>query len=299
MLHDILPGESSRWQAAERIFLDTLHLGGFREIRFARLDGAEAFPAAVLRSGLPAEWLPCKLCGFFDTPEGRQFCAALFGPPYPAAAAELISLAGDFLALAGLPDLRLETGPCEGAASLAARLDAMNLDARPSSLSPGTFAFLRGETPICAGGRLDSEIPGAWFSIGGEQLLTALAEEGVELPAPDPCVLYIAPADEEAEIAAAAMAAGLRGEGFAAECGLMGLPPAEDLSCAERTGARFTMTLDKNSLAAGRAEIRSTATGETAETGFGEELARFFSNWQIAELTGALEGISLQPDGQE
>lgn len=297
MPHDILLDKDGCWRAAESAFLNAAGLCGFRELRAPSSAGPDALRKAAEQAALPDAGLPLKLCGLIDAPEGRLFCAELIGPPYPAAAAELISLAGDFLALLNLPDIQLELAPGGESDGLTARLEAMNLAWQENpALPPDSFSLLCGGETLCAGGRREGQWAGAGFAVDGEKLLAALAARGIALPGPEPCALYIAADGEEAEIAAMAMAADLRGEGFAAESGLMGLPVSEQLACAERIGARFTMVLDADCLAAGRAEIRDTATGETFETAFGEALSRFFYDRQILELTGALEGLPLGPE---
>lgn len=297
MPYDIVLDKGGCRRAAENAFLNAAGLCGFRELRLPPQSGPETLRKSAEDSGLPAAGLPLKLCSLVDAPEGRIFCAELIGPPYPAAAAELISLAGDFFALLSLADPRLKLSAGGDSPQLCAWLAKLELAwEEDPALPPDSFSLLCGGEALCAGGRREGKWGGAGFAVDGEKLLAALVAQGIALPGPDPCTLYIAADGKKAEIAAMAMAASLRGEGFAAESGLMGLPVSEQLACAERIGARFTMVLDAGCLAAGRAQIRDAATGETAETGFGEELSRFFYDRQILELTGALEGLPLGPD---
>ena len=171
MPHDILLDKDGCWRAAESAFLNAAGLCGFRELRAPSSAGPDALRRAAEQAALPDAGLPLKLCGLIDAPEGRLFCAELIGPPYPAAAAELISLAGDFVALLNLPDIQLELAPGGEAAGLTARLEAMNLAWQENpALPPESFSLLCGGETLCAGGRREGQWDGAGFAVDGEKL---------------------------------------------------------------------------------------------------------------------------------
>ncbi|MGI5893821.1 MAG: histidine--tRNA ligase [Candidatus Merdivicinus sp.] len=173
------------------------------------------------------------------------------------------------------------------------------------------FEFVSGDigaqSTICGGGRYDGLLeslggpaqPGIGFAMGVERLLMALEAQGVQLPQPDPCMLYIAPMGEEASVRAMEMVSDLRNEGFSAESDLMGRSLKAQMKYADKIGARFTMVLGDAELEAGKAAIRNMETGVTTEVEFGDALSRFFYDSEILELTDALEGTSFQMDTEE
>ncbi len=123
---------------------------------------------------------------------------------------------------------------------------------------------------VCGGGRYDGLIeqlggaptPALGFAMGLERLLLVMEALGAPIPQPESCDLYIAAMGEAAALRAFALTGRLRGEGFFAECDLMGRSLKAQMKYANKIGAKYSMVLGDNELAQGKAELKNMATGE-------------------------------------
>ena len=170
------------------------------------------------------------------------------------------------------------------------------------------FEFVSGDigaqSTICGGGRYDGLIkslggadqPGIGYAMGIERLLMVLEAQGIEIPKPAPCDLYIASMGEDAAVRAMELAAGLRSEGFAAESDLVGRSLKAQMKYADKIGAKFSMVIGGDELAAGKAKVKNMATGETAEVELDGDLSKFFYDHELAELSGALDSGEVSPE---
>ena len=132
--------------------------------------------------------------------------------------------------------------------------------------------------------------------MGIERLLMVLEAQGIEIPKPAPCDLYIASMGEDAAVRAMELAAGLRSEGFAAESDLVGRSLKAQMKYADKIGAKFSMVIGGDELAAGKAKVKNMATGETAEVELDGDLSKFFYDHELAELSGALDSGEVSPE---
>jgi len=132
-----------------------------------------------------------------------------------------------------------------------------------------TFEVVHGalgaQNSVLGGGRYDGlaeslgsrvRSPGIGFSIGEDRLVMSV--EGGETPAA--LDLFIAPLGEPALRLAAVMARDLRRAGVAVEVAEGRLKRAMEL--ANKLGARFTLIVGDNELAAGRYALKNMTTGE-------------------------------------
>ncbi len=130
---------------------------------------------------------------------------------------------------------------------------------------------------VCGGGRYDNLIeelggdptPAVGFGMGiGRVLLAQEALYGsfVEAPKID---LFIAAMGDEARVAANALAFRLRGLGASADIDLLGRSVKAQMKYANKLGARFTMVLGENELAAQSANLKNMATGESTQVSLG------------------------------
>ena len=170
------------------------------------------------------------------------------------------------------------------------------------------FEFVSGDigaqSTVCGGGRYDGLIkslggadqPGIGYAMGIERLLMVLEAQGIEIPKPAPCDLYIASMGEDAAVRAMELAAGLRSEGFAAESDLVGRSLKAQMKYADKIGAKFSMVIGGDELAAGKAKVKNMATGETAEVELDGDLSKFFYDHELAELSGALDSGEVSPE---
>jgi histidyl-tRNA synthetase len=118
---------------------------------------------------------------------------------------------------------------------------------------------------VLGGGRYDGlaeslgskvHSPGIGFSIGEDRLVMAVEEE----QKPEPLDLFIAPLGEPAVRHAAVMARDFRRSGHSVELVEGKLKRAMEL--ANKLGARFTLIVGENEMAAGRYALKNMASGE-------------------------------------
>ena len=158
---------------------------------------------------------------------------------------------------------------------------------------------LGAQSTVCGGGRYDGLIkslggpdqPGIGYAMGVERLLMVMKAQGIEIPAPAPCDLYIGSIGEEASVEALRLCGILRGEGFSAECDIVGRSVKAQMKYADKIGARFSMVLGDNELAEKKATVKNMATGENAEVMLdGEPLKQFLYNAGLDGLSDSLKG---------
>ena len=158
---------------------------------------------------------------------------------------------------------------------------------------------LGAQSTVCGGGRYDGLIkslggpdqPGIGYAMGVERLLMVMKAQGIEIPAPAPCDLYIGSIGEEASVEALRLCGILRGEGFSAECDIVGRSVKAQMKYADKIGARFSMVLGDNELAEKKATVKNMATGENAEVTLdGEPLKQFLYNAGLDSLSDSLKG---------
>ena len=156
---------------------------------------------------------------------------------------------------------------------------------------------------VFGGGRYDGLVeelggkptPGLGFGMGIERLLLLLDAQGVELPKPRPCDIYIGSMGEAAQRKAAELAARLRREGFIAECDLMGRSVKAQMKYANKLGALTSLVLGENELASGRASLKDMGSGEQKELSFDAELVNVLYDAMLAREADSLAG-ELGPD---
>lgn len=162
------------------------------------------------------------------------------------------------------------------------------------------FEFVSGDigaqSTVCGGGRYDgllkslggNDQPALGFAMGIERLLMVVEAQGVEIPAPQACDLYIASIGEDASIRALQLVTDLRNEGFYAECDTMGRSVKAQMKYADKIKAQFSMVLGENELAENKANIKNMETGESCEIALDESLVKFLYDDQIKKMTEAL-----------
>ena len=171
---------------------------------------------------------------------------------------------------------------------------------------------LGAQSTVCGGGRYDGLIkslggpdqPGIGYAMGVERLLMVMKAQGIEIPAPAPCDLYIGSIGEEASVEALRLCGILRGEGFSAECDIVGRSVKAQMKYADKIGARFSMVLGDNELAEKKATVKNMATGENAEVTLdGDGLKQYLYGAELEALsdplkdtlTGLLENMKANP----
>ncbi|MBR4859565.1 MAG: histidine--tRNA ligase [Clostridia bacterium] len=160
---------------------------------------------------------------------------------------------------------------------------------------------------VCGGGRYDGlieelggpHVPSLGFGLGTGRLLMLLEAQGIELPKPSGCDIYIAPMGENASYEAAAIVADLRAGGISAQTDVVGRSLKAQMKFADKIGAKYTMVLGDDEIASGKAKIKNMDSGEATEV----ELADLAENFMefllrqetaaLGESLGGLEGVDL------
>lgn len=123
---------------------------------------------------------------------------------------------------------------------------------------------------VCGGGRYDGlieelggqSLPSLGFALGIERLLALLDAEGVELPKPEQCGLYIATMGENAQAKAFDLLGQVRNCSIQAETDIVGRSLRAQMKYADKIGAKFSLVLGDNEIAENKAELKNMETGE-------------------------------------
>ena len=143
-----------------------------------------------------------------------------------------------------------------------------------------THGALGAQNSVLGGGRydglaesLDSKVPapGIGFSIGEDRLVMSVESEAKQSSVD----VFLAPMGEAAETHAGELAAELRAAGISVERSV-DRKLKRALETADKIGARFTLILGENEIAAGTYSLKDMATGEQA-------------NWTRAQLKGHIK----------
>jgi len=160
---------------------------------------------------------------------------------------------------------------------------------------------------VCGGGRYDGlieelggpHVPSLGFGLGTGRLLMLLEAQGIELPKPSGCDIYIAPMGENASYEAAAIVADLRAGGISAQTDVVGRSLKAQMKFADKIGAKYTMVLGDDEIASGKAKIKNMDSGEATETeldGIADNFMEFMLRQETAALgesLGDLDGVDL------
>ena len=154
---------------------------------------------------------------------------------------------------------------------------------------------------VCGGGRYDGLIellggaptPSVGFAMGLERLLLVMEQQGCAFPPERNCTIYIGSMGEAASLKAVELAAGLRAEGFWAECDSVGRSVKAQMKYADRLGAKYSCIIGDNELAEGRARVKRMDTGEAAEVPLNAEgfLKYVYHNMLDAVIDAAPDGM--------
>lgn len=156
------------------------------------------------------------------------------------------------------------------------------------------FEFLSGDigaqSAVCAGGRYDGLIeelggnpmPALGFAAGIERLLLTLDAQGIEIPVPDPCDIYIGSMGEDAHKKASQLCNTLRKAGMYAEFDVVGRGLKAQMKYANKIGAKFSMVLGDDEIAGGSAKLKNMDNGEQSEISLEDEA--FVKEFTAAKL---------------
>ncbi len=148
---------------------------------------------------------------------------------------------------------------------------------------------------VCGGGRYDGLIeelggphmPSLGFGLGTGRLLMLLEAQGIELPKPSGCDIYIAPMGENASYEAAAIVADLRAGGFSEQTAVAVRTLKAQIKLAHKIAAKYTMVLGDDEIASGKASVKNMENGEKTEMVL-SEIADNFMEFIIRQETAVL-----------
>ena len=123
--------------------------------------------------------------------------------------------------------------------------------------------------------------------MGTGRLLMLLEAQGIELPKPDACELYVAPMGENAALEAMRIVSELRSNGVSSQTDVAGRSLKAQMKYADKIGARFTMVLGDNEIEQGKANLKNMDNGEVTEVELAD-LAENFMQILIKQETDAL-----------
>lgn len=147
---------------------------------------------------------------------------------------------------------------------------------------------------VCGGGRYDGLIeelggqhtPSLGFGLGMERLLALMEEQGIEIPLPPSCDIYIAGLGEEAQKKAFTLVKEVRETSLIAECDIVGRSLRAQMKYADKIGAKFSMVIGENEINENKAILKNMETGEKTEVPLDEQfinaLFHHYTEYQIS-----------------
>ncbi|MEX1307662.1 MAG: histidine--tRNA ligase [Eubacteriales bacterium] len=117
---------------------------------------------------------------------------------------------------------------------------------------------------VCGGGRYDGlvaeiggpEMPGMGFGMGMERLLMVLESQGIEIPEPPLCEVFICTAGDEARMKAVEIVGALRHGGIKADMDHMGRSLKAQMKFANKCGAGHVVVMGEDELASGTIKLK-------------------------------------------
>lgn len=161
---------------------------------------------------------------------------------------------------------------------------------------------------ICGGGRYDGLVeqfggpatPAVGFGMGIERLLLAMEAEQADFGADEPPALYLAGLGEAGMSAAALLAAKLRRAGVYVECDIVGRGLKAQMKYANKIGARCSMVLGEDEVAANAARLKRMADGEEQTVSLEPEaLILALTGEALAAAAGQLAPNALAPEAPQ
>ena len=142
---------------------------------------------------------------------------------------------------------------------------------------------------VCGGGRYDGlieelggqHLPSLGYAMGIERLLMVMENQGIEIPKPETCALYVAGLGDNAQVKAFEIINSVRDFGLYAETDVVGRGLRPQMKYADKIGAQFSMVIGDNEIEQGVAKVKNMTTGEQTEIALDETFAEKFSQLQM------------------
>ena len=150
---------------------------------------------------------------------------------------------------------------------------------------------------VCGGGRYDGlteelggqRLPSLGFAMGMERLLMVMDSQGIEIPKPQPCDLYVAGLGEKAQEKAFELIQSIRQWGLQAETDVVGRGLRAQMKYADKIGAQYSMVIGDNEIEQGIANLKNMTTGEQTSVNINDDFAENFVKLQLAASFGNFE----------
>ena len=138
---------------------------------------------------------------------------------------------------------------------------------------------------VCGGGRYDGlieelggkHLPSLGFAMGLERILMVMDAQGIQIPCPDTCALYIATMGDDAKVKAFNLLKQVRECGIVAETDVVGRGLRAQMKYADKIGAKYSMVLGDNEIAENKAKVKNMESGEQTELMLDDTFAEKFS----------------------
>ncbi len=149
--------------------------------------------------------------------------------------------------------------------------------------------FIGAQGTVCGGGRYDGlieelggkHLPSLGFAMGMERLLMLMDKQGIEIPEPSSCDLYVATMGDKAKEKAFSLIKSVRDCGLIAETDVVGRGLRPQMKYADKIGAKFSLVLGDNEIEQNSAEVKNMTTGEKTTLALDETFAEKFSILQL------------------
>ena len=152
--------------------------------------------------------------------------------------------------------------------------------------------FIGAQGTVCGGGRYDGlieelggkHLPSLGFAMGIERLLMLMDKQGIEIPKPSTCDLYVAVMGESASLKSFEIIKAVRSCGLIAETDVVGRGLRAQMKYADKIGAKFSMVLGDNEIEQDKAVIKNMSSGEQTEIVLDDTFAEKFMVLQLADV---------------
>lgn len=132
---------------------------------------------------------------------------------------------------------------------------------------------------VCGGGRYDGLIeqlggqhmPSLGFAMGIERLLMLMDSQGIEIPKPETCDIYIAGLGDCAQQKAFSLIKAVRECGMTAEGDIVGRGLRAQMKYADKIGAKYSLVLGDSEIESDTAKLKNMESGEQNEISLDNE----------------------------
>ena len=147
---------------------------------------------------------------------------------------------------------------------------------------------------VCGGGRYDGlieelggkHLPSLGFAMGLERILLVMDAQGIEIPQPEPCSLYIATMGDAAKQKAFSLLRQVRECGLTAETDVVGRGLRAQMKYADKIGAKYSLVLGDNEIAGNKAKVKNMESGERTELALDDTFVKKFSVLTLTDSKG-------------